>query len=187
MKKLLLAASLCLASFGFINSAAAASVEEERKELQTMTQDVLGDLYKTHPAAKNDINKSYGYAVFSNTGMNLFLLSTARGGGIAFEKASGKKIYMDMFSAGAGIGLGVKEFRGIFIFETKSAFEDFVNNGWDLSGQADAAAKKGDEGEAIDEAMSIAPNVKYYQLTEKGLALQATLQGTKYYKNDKLN
>jgi len=26
-----------------------------------------------------------------------------------------------------------------------------------------------------------------YQLTEKGLALEATLQGTKYYKEDSLN
>jgi hypothetical protein len=36
-------------------------------------------------------------------------------------------------------------------------------------------------------AISVAPGVWVYQLTETGLALQATLQGTKYYKNDDLN
>jgi hypothetical protein len=31
------------------------------------------------------------------------------------------------------------------------------------------------------------PGVNLYQLTENGLALQAIIQGTKYFKNDDLN
>jgi len=30
-------------------------------------------------------------------------------------------------------------------------------------------------------------NVTVYQMTDKGVALQATLQGTKYWKDDDLN
>jgi len=33
----------------------------------------------------------------------------------------------------------------------------------------------------------VSPGVWVYQLTEKGLALEATLQGTKYSKDDDLN
>jgi hypothetical protein len=35
--------------------------------------------------------------------------------------------------------------------------------------------------------MELAPDVKLYQITENGLALQATLQGTKYYVDKDLN
>ena len=33
----------------------------------------------------------------------------------------------------------------------------------------------------------VEPGVWVYQITKKGLALQLTLQGTKYYKDDDLN
>ena len=36
-------------------------------------------------------------------------------------------------------------------------------------------------------AATIVPGVQIYQMTEAGLALQATLQGTKYWKDDELN
>ena len=123
--------------------------------------------------------------------MNIFFLSTGNGKGIAHDNASGKDTYMNMFSAGAGIGLGVKTFRGVFIFHSQQAFDNFVEKGWDFSGQADAAAttdadEKGELG-AADSAVSLVDGVTVYQLTDKGLALQATLQGTKYWHDDDLN
>ena len=94
---------------------------------------------------------------------------------------------MKMVSAGAGIGAGVKDFRVIFVFETEPALTQFINSGWDGSAQADAAAKAGKDGGAYSGATSVAPGVWVYQITKNGLALQATLQGTKYYKDDDLN
>ncbi|MBV8571258.1 MAG: hypothetical protein JO319_11635, partial [Acidobacteriaceae bacterium] len=70
---------------------------------------------------------------------------------------------------------------------TPAALEKFIDSGWDASGQADAAAKTGKSGGAYSGAASVAPGVWVYQITTKGLALQLTLQGTKYYKNDDLN
>ena len=32
----------------------------------------------------------------------------------------------------AGLGLGVKKFRLVWVFTTEQAFDDFVNKGWDL-------------------------------------------------------
>jgi len=50
----------------------------------------------------------------------------------------------------------------------------------------DAAAKTSDKGAAIGGEIVI-DGITIYQLTEAGLALQATIKGTKFWKNDKLN
>ena len=36
-------------------------------------------------------------------------------------------------------------------------------------------------------ALAIAPGVYLYQITDTGLALELTVKGTKYYKDDELN
>ena len=101
--------------------------------------------------------------------------------------SGGKGTYMKMYSAGVGVGLGVKKYYGIFIFKTKSAFNNFVEDGWQAGGQADASAKDDKQGGSIDGAISISPDISFYQVTKKGLVLQATIQGTKYWKDKDLN
>ena len=83
--------------------------------------------------------------------------------------------------------LGVKDFRGIFVFRTQKAFHDFVEDGWEAGGHADAVAKAGKDGGALEGAISVAPGTELYQLTENGLSLEATIQGTKYFKDGDLN
>jgi len=163
------------------------SPAEKREKIHKMTSETLEDLYKLHPSAQGAVQKSVGYAVFSNLGVNLLLLSTARGSGLAVNSKSKKETYMKMISAGVGIGAGVKDYRVIFLFETDQALARFIDSGWEGSAQADAAAKVGEEGAAYSGATSVAPGVWVYQITKNGLALQATLQGTKYYKDDDLN
>jgi len=94
---------------------------------------------------------------------------------------------MKMISAGAGLGIGVKDYRVIFVFENDKALAYFLDSGWSGSGQADAAAKTGKTGGAYSGAAEVEPGVWVYQITKNGLALQLTLQGTKYYKDDNLN
>ena len=161
--------------------------EKERQEILKMRQETLASLYSKIPGAEKEINDAEGYAVFSNTGINVLLVSTANGAGIAHNKKTGEDIYMNMFSAGGGVGMGVKDFRGIFIFTTQGAFDLFVSEGWQAGAQADAAAKSDEEGEAVAMAIDVGPGIRFYQLTEKGIALQATIQGTKYWKNKDLN
>ncbi len=81
----------------------------------------------------------------------------------------------------------MKDYRVIFIFENEGALNQFLNSGWSGSAQADAAAKAGDKGGAYSGAEEMSPGVWVYQITKNGLALQFTLQGTKYYKDDDLN
>jgi lipid-binding SYLF domain-containing protein len=160
---------------------------EKRSDVQRMRADTLAELYKVHPPAKAKIQKSNGYAVFSNVGVNLILLSAAGGWGVAHDNKTGQDLYMKMVSGGIGLGLGVKDFRGVFVFTMQEAFAKFTESGWEANVQADAVAKSGQKGGAASGAITVAPGMELYQLTEHGLALQATIQGTKYYKDDELN
>jgi lipid-binding SYLF domain-containing protein len=165
--------------------------DEQRSRILEMRDESLAQLYQEEPAAEEMVSEAVGYAVFSNTGINVLLVSTGNGRGIAHDNESGTDTFMKMFSAGAGIGMGVKTFRGVFIFHTREAFDNFVESGWDFSGQADAAATtdadSGEQAGAADAAATLTQGVTIYQMTDKGLALQATLQGTKYWQAEDLN
>jgi len=167
--------------------AAEATKAEKQAAIRKEAQTTLAKLYKINPGSRSTIQKAAGYAAFDNFGMNLFLLSTARGKGIAVVNAGKKETFMKMISVGAGLGLGVKDFRLVFVFETPQALDSFINSGWDADAQAGATAKANQKGGAFEGAISVSPGVWVYQLTETGLALEATLQGTKYYKDDDLN
>jgi lipid-binding SYLF domain-containing protein len=161
--------------------------DQKREKSRKMVAHTLEDLYKLQPTSRELIQKSAGYAVLSNMGTNLLLLSTARGAGIAVNSKTKQDTFMKMISAGAGLGVGVKDYRVVFAFETEKALSNFLDSGWDGSAPTDAAAKTSKSGGAYSGAASVAPGVWVYQITKKGLALQLTLQGTKYYKDDDLN
>lgn len=163
------------------------SVDQQRAERLQVRNETLQLLYKHAPEAKGMVAKSYGYAAFSNVGVNLVLLSAEGGAGVAHDNKTGKDTYMNMASGGVGFGLGIKDFRAVFLFENKEVFDRFVNEGWEANAQADAAAKLADKGDAISLAITVAPGIRLYKLTQNGLALQATIQGTKYWKDGDLN
>jgi len=163
------------------------TVDQQRAERQQVRNETLELLYKHAPEAKEMVANSYGYAAFSNVGVNLVLLSAEGGIGMAHDNKTGKNTYMNMASGGVGFGLGIKDFRAVFLFENKEVFDQFVNKGWEANAQADAVAKLADKGDAISLAITVAPGVRLYKLTQNGLALQATIQGTKYWKDGDLN
>ena len=187
MRFKMIASILVVALLSVTTCFAADDDEKKREKSRKMADEVLKDLYKTEPASKAAVEKAAGYAVFDNMGVNLLLLSTARGSGLAVNSKTKQETFMKMVSAGGGVGMGVKNYNVVFAFETEKALAQFLDSGWSGSGQADAAAKAGDKGGAYSGAMEVAPGVWVYQITKKGLALQLTLQGTKYYKDDGLN
>ncbi len=160
---------------------------QERVERIKTSNETLQLLYKYAPEAREMILRSYGYATFSNVGVNLVLFSAEGGKGMAHNNRTGVNTYMNMASGGVGFGLGVKDFRAVFLFENKKAYDTFVNSGWEANAQADAAAKYEQSGGAINAAETVAPGIRLYKLTQNGLALQATIQGTKYWKDEELN
>ncbi len=168
---------------------AEADADTQRAEIRQMRDEVLQELFKLKPEVKSRLKKAEGYAVFSNVGVNLIFASFAGGKGIVVEHGffSDDETFMKMGSAGIGLGLGVKDFRAVFIFTDEDMLEKFVEKGWDFSGQADAAAKSNDKGGSVEASGTILPGMEVYQLTKNGIALQATIQGTKYWKDKELN
>jgi len=161
--------------------------DQKRANIQKMKTETLAKLYQEEPSSRSHIGEAVGYGVFSNVGVNLILLSGGGGWGVVHANKTGKDTYMNMGSAGIGLGLGVKDFRGVFVFTSQGALDQFVEGGWDGSAQADAAAVATGKGGAWAGAVDVAPGIKLYQMTENGLALQATVQGTKYWKDGELN
>ena len=159
---------------------------EKRRNILTMKHQVLNDLYQTKPQVKAMIRRAPGYAVFSNANVNMIFASFSGGYGVVRNNRSGKHTYMKMGEVGVGFGLGVKDFRAVFIFHDTKTMNKFIHSGWEFGGHADAAAKADDKGGAIGGEVLI-DNITIYQLTESGLALQATVKGTKYWKDDELN
>ncbi len=182
-----IASILSVAFLSASSCIAADDNEKKREKTRKMSAEALQDLYKMEPTSQAAIKKAAGYAVFDNMGVNVLLLSTARGSGLAVNNKTKQETFMKMASAGAGLGMGVKDYVVVFVFGNSKALAQFLNSGWSGSGQADAAAKAGEKGGAYSGAAEVAPGVWVYQITKNGLALQLTLQGTKYYKDDKLN
>lgn len=151
------------------------SVDEERNEILEMREETLARLYEEEPAAEETIAGAVGYAVFSNTGVNVLVVSTANGKGVSHDNKSNKDIYMKMFSAGGGLGMGVKTFSAVFVFHSRDAFDQFVDKGWNFTGQADAAATTDSEDKeqagSAEGAIGLNKEVTVYQMTDKGLAL----------------
>jgi lipid-binding SYLF domain-containing protein len=187
-RRFVIASLLCLIAVGALATDDEAKKEKERSEIRQMSQETLTRLYKAQPAAQTAVQKAYGYAVFSNTGVKILLAGSGTGKGVAIINQTKDETFMKMLEAQAGLGFGVKKFRCVFVFDNQKAFEGFVNSGWEFGGQASAAAKTSPEkGGSMEGAASVAEGVWMYQMTDKGLALEITAKGTKYSKDDDLN
>ena len=164
-----------------------AEAQKERQEIHKQSKDILARLYKSQPSAKAAVQKAAGYATFSNFGLKIFVAGSGKGEGVAVDNKTKKETFMKMFEIQAGLGFGAKKFSLVWVFDTPAAFNGFVDSGWELGAQTSAAATTGDKGGALQGAIPVGQGVWVYQLTDKGVALELTAKGTKYYKDDDLN
>jgi lipid-binding SYLF domain-containing protein len=196
------------------------SVEEKRQTVRQQRDEMLAELYRTKPETKERVKQAAGYATFRQTDVNLFLLASGNGYGMLVDNKTGKETVMRVASLGGGVGLGVKDLRVVFVFNDPKVMKQFLEQGWQFGGKADASAKYQETGVAADQAVkanvdfkegtvaagsstdvragtekkdtqsgavSLGGSMEIYQFTESGVSLQATVQGTKYWKDSKLN
>jgi lipid-binding SYLF domain-containing protein len=161
--------------------------DEQRRELQQVRSAALTELFKANPGLEPVVDHASGYAVFSNLGLKIGVIASQHGAGVLRDNRTGRDTYMKMLSAGGGWGLGIKDFRIVFIFLTDEALDRFSASGWDFSGEASAQVQGEVDGSGIGLVESAMPGVEIYQLTETGATLQATLQGTKFWVDEDLN
>lgn len=171
---------------GFLGKPSESQIKKQKNDIENQSQKILKKLYKADPKAKDLILNSPGYATFSDFGMKIFIAGGGTGKGVVYAKGK-DPVFMNMAEVQAGLGIGIKQFDVVFVFENTDALNAFVNQGWEFGGQATAAAKYEKNGGSYEGAVNVSNGIWMYQLTKNGLAAEITLKGTKYYKNSDLN
>ena len=164
-----------------------AKIVKERAEIDELSAKALANLYEKVPSAERVIDNCYAYATLSNTGMKLGIFGDAHGRGLAVNNETGERLYMRMKEMGIGLGLGVKEYDLIFVIGTEAAWNSFISGDIKFASSAEASANDGVTGDSIEGASIAAKGVWVYQMTKKGLSLDASIKGTKIYPDKKLN
>jgi len=161
---------------------------QKRQYTQDMKRDTLQELYSKKPETRSLVKNAAGYAVFNNINTQLLWFGTGNGFGVVVDNRTGKNTYMSMAEAGVGIGIAIKDFREVIIFNSREKLNKFVTSGWDIgTAQASAEAKYDEEGASAAGEANFDADVVVYQLTEKGISLRINLGASKYWKNDELN
>ncbi len=163
------------------------SVEHRRAQIEKMRAAALSDFYEQKPRGREIIENSAGYGVFSNVNINVIFVSGGGGYGVIEDISTGGKTYMKVGEAGFGFGLGAKDFRAIIVFHDEHTLNEFISNGWEFGAEADAALESDGKGGSAETAGTLKSGMSIYQFTKTGVALQATLSGTKYWKDKELN
>ncbi|MEF1311231.1 YSC84-related protein [Vibrio mytili] len=155
--------------------------EEARQAVDLMADSTLFKLFNEQPEAKAIYDSAYGYAVFDSRALSL-LFHTNSGSGVAVNKETSKRTYMNMFGMGVALGAGGKFYQQVVLFENKEDFDTFITDGWEASSKASAVA--GEEAEEL--AAHFNNGVAVYQLNSKGLLIDANVSGSKYWVNEEL-
>lgn len=168
------------------SSAAAA---KQRQEILAMRDATLKRLYKAKPAVRNEIAKAEGYAVFNANQANVVLLVAGSGEGVLVDNQTGQPTFMKMHRLGTGPGLGFKKYKQVLVFKSRKVLETFKTVGADVNASGDATVKLTEhgDGKVLDTAVSLDPMISVYQLTDRGVLLQANWGGMAYLPDGALN
>ena len=160
----------------------AQKVEAKRAQIDATAGAALEQLLKGNASAKELYEKAYGWAAFDNMKLGFFF-SGGGGKGVAVRKKTDKRTYMDMGSAGFGLAFGGKKYQVVFLFQDTKTFDNFVNNGWQAQGAANATAGK----QQVGGQTGFVNGMAIYQIGSTGLMANVDVSGSKYFKSKDLN
>ena len=160
------------------------SPEATRAKLDNMAEDVIARLLAENAEAASAFAVSAGHAAFDTRQVTIFPLSGGFGRGVAIAP-DGARTYMQMGTGGVGAAFGIGGFESQFVilFETSADYEKFVELGYDAS--AGAGAMQGEERETTE--VKFTDGRSFFVLSKKGWRVNANANGTKYWKDKKLN
>lgn len=179
----ILAMSWCAACV----SPSGATPEEQRMDVLRMRDETLRELYAREPDSRRDLASAAGYAVFTSLGTQFIVLSSGHGFGLAVDNTTHQRTYMRMAGIGAGLGLGVRDYRVVMVFRDRATLVRFIDRGWDFSAQGDASARIGDTGGSASSESSAEASIRVYQFTENGVMVGASIRGARFWPDDELN
>jgi lipid-binding SYLF domain-containing protein len=158
------------------------NASKERADIDEHTEEALAEFFDTVEGSQGLFDKAAGYAVFRVTKAGLGV-SGAGGQGVAINKGSGSRTYMNMGAAGAGLTFGASRYDIIILFETAEKLNAFTTGGWDSSATAEAAAGT----ESAGAGTTFFEGVAYFQVGNRGLMASADVTGTRFWVSEDLN
>jgi lipid-binding SYLF domain-containing protein len=164
-----------------------AAKEKNRQTILSMKDITLTDLYKAKPESKEEIEKAAGYAVFDATGVFVVLYVGITGRGVLIDNSNGEATYMTMARAGTGPGVGYEKFRLVIVFKNKTLLDMFKTVGGDIGASGHLVARGFDTGGSVGAQMSFNPELSLYQITQSGLAAEASWGATAFVPDPFLN
>jgi hypothetical protein len=162
-----------------------ATPEETRAELDAMEIGTLARLFVEQPAARDLLSQSAGYAVFDRRQATLLGLTAGFGRGVAVDRESGARTYMNMGTGGVGVAFGLGGFatQAVILFERSADFEAFVTTGIDAT--AEGGTMIGDE--RATTGIRFVNGRQVFVLSDKGWKVSGTIAGTRYWPAPGLN
>ena len=109
------------------------------------------------PTSQAAIQKAAGYAVFDNMGVNVLLLSTARGSGLAVNNKTKQETFMKMGSVGAGLGIEYEAYVAVFVFgnDKASVWHNFWTPAGPVQGKRTLPPKRARRAELTRERLKL--------------------------------
>jgi lipid-binding SYLF domain-containing protein len=185
IRKLLTVAAVAVSFLASGGGALAADKAKEQAEVREKAQQTLNDFYSADANLKGEVEKAAGYAVFTTYGLS-FIVGGAGGKGLAHNNKTKKDTFMDLALASAGVQVGASDTRYLFVFSDPKALQQFIDKGWTAGGAASAAAGAGED-RTVGSGVGEFQGGKFYMLTKAGLQAGGAAQGTKAWKDKKLN
>ena len=185
-RKFLITGFIAASLIGGCSTSPKKTSEDHRQAILSMRDKTLVELYELKDSAKAEIAAAPGYAVFNSAGLKLVVVGAGGGKGVVVDNRNGQNTFMNMAELGVGLGLGIKDVRVVFVFNNAKALDDFIDSGITIGAGADAAIKLDDKGEALGGQITV-NDMSIYQITDKGLALEVMISGTKYWPSSDLN
>lgn len=175
-----------LAIFSFTSTGALAQTEKEKNqaEVNAKAEQTLKDFFKAKPKLRAEVKNAAGYGVFTTYGLS-FLLGGSGGKGVVHNNKTGKKTYMDLAQASAGLQIGASETRYLFVFKDAKGMDTFIESGWEAGGEVGAGAGAGSK--AAGGSVGEFTYGRLYSLTKNGFQVGGALAGTKFWKDKELN
>jgi hypothetical protein len=156
--------TLCISISPFSSSLAETNEREgERQAIDQMAEDVLTVLFREIDSSYAFFEEAYGYAIFDK--FSLSLSKSPGGMGVLVEIDSGKRQYLDLGTGGINLGLGVRQYQAVFLFEAEDDLRAFASKGSRAESSSQGSALEPDSG---DEGTFTDGVAFYYWLSDEG-------------------
>ncbi len=163
------------------------NAEHQRRAILAMRDKTLSDLTVLKPEAKGELERAEGYAVFDATGIYVLLYVGISGRGVLIDNATSGATFMTMARAGTGPGVGYQKFRAVIVFKNRKLLEQFKTAGGDIGAAGHLAVKGFGTGGSVGGEVSFNPMMSLYQVTDHGLAAEASWGATVFAPDPTLN